>query len=87
MILTKRSRKVDVEVMKNELVKLIDESREVTYKEAFYSHPLVEAILEDVNTRWERSGRVGRPIDHATPDEIAKLYKIAKKVVKSASSQ
>lgn len=79
MILFRR-RKLTPEEMREEIVRLIDESREVIYKIAFYAQPEVQGILDDVTKRWENSGYIGKPIDYATPEELEILYKIAQRI-------
>lgn len=76
-----RKRKINPDEMKNEIIRLIDESREVIYKIAFYSQPEVQEILERVSKRWEESGYQGRPIDYASAEELEMLYKIARRIV------
>lgn len=76
-----RRRKISPEEMKSEIIRLIDESREVIYKIAFYSQPEVQEVLERVSRRWEESGYQGRPIDYASVEELEVLYKIARRIV------
>jgi len=80
MLSTRRERRPDVEELKNEIIRLIDENTEVAYKIAFYSQPEVREILDRVIKRWEMSGFCGKPIDYATADEIKTLYKVARKI-------
>ena len=67
---------------REELINLIDESRESIYKEIFYSRPEVRSIMDRIIEVWERSGRQGRPIDYANIDELKQLLRIAKEIVK-----
>ncbi|MEM4481655.1 MAG: hypothetical protein QXK88_00725 [Desulfurococcaceae archaeon] len=87
MVIFRRTKKKSPEEMRNELIKLIDESREAVYKEAFYSHPSVRGIVESINKRWEAAGYTGKPIDYATVDEVKALYKIAKKIAQLEPSE
>jgi hypothetical protein len=80
MGLFKRRKKMSPEEMREEIVRLIDESREPIYKVAFYSQEEVQEILGKLEKRWEESRRVGRPIDYATEEELEVLYKIAKRI-------
>jgi hypothetical protein len=67
---------------REELINLIDESREPIYKEIFYSRPEVRSIMDRIIEVWERNGRQGRPIDYANIDELKQLLRIAKEIVK-----
>ena len=67
---------------REELINLIDESKEPIYKEIFYSRPEVRSIMDRIIEVWERSGRQGRPIDYANIDELKQLLRIAKEIVK-----
>jgi hypothetical protein len=73
---------VNADKAREELINLIDESRESIYKEIFYSRPEVQSIMDRIIEVWERSGRQGRPIDYATIDELKQLLRIAKEIVK-----
>jgi len=77
----------NLEEIKEELVKLIDDCEEPVYKVVFYSLDEVKEIMDKIVERWERQGRQGRPIDYATPDEIKKLLKIAKRLVSKTPSE
>ncbi|WP_440059546.1 hypothetical protein ACSU1N_07110 [Thermogladius sp. 4427co] len=68
----------DVSRLKNEITRLIDESRDVEVKMAFYSDTRVQSILERLNAEWERNGYKGIPLDYATLDELKQLYELAK---------
>ncbi|NAZ26559.1 MAG: hypothetical protein GU348_00195 [Thermogladius sp.] len=68
----------DVSVLKSEIVKLIDESRDVEVKMAFYSDERVQSIMDRLNKEWERNGYKGIPLDYATVDEIKMLNALAK---------
>lgn len=80
MFFSLSKRKPTPEEMRNEVIRLIDESKENVYKVVFYSQPEVLEILERVSRRWEESNYRGRPIDYATPSELKTLYKVARKV-------
>jgi len=82
-----RSRRVDPEKIKEELVVLIDENKEVIYKIAFYSKPEVQSILNRAFEKWERNNRHGRPIDYATEEELQLLYRIAKDILKKSPAE
>jgi len=74
---------VDVDKMKQEIIRLIDESREQAYKVAFYSDPVVTRIMERIIAEWERNQEKGIPLDYATPEEIEVMYNIAVKISKT----
>lgn len=82
-----KRRKISAEEMKSEVIRLIDENREVIYKIAFYSQPEVQEILERVSRRWEESGYKDRPIDHATTEELGVLYKVARKIASQRADE
>ncbi|MEM1628556.1 MAG: hypothetical protein QXP02_06105 [Desulfurococcaceae archaeon] len=66
--------------MKKEIIEIIDESREIAYKVAFYSQPEVQTILNRLFDEWERNNRRGIPLDYAIDVEIRILHKIAKEI-------
>jgi len=78
---------VNADKAREELINLIDESRESIYKEVFYSRPEVQSIMDRIIEVWERSGRQGRPIDYATIDELKQLLRIAKEIVKKSPEE
>ncbi len=59
-----------LEELKRRIIMLIDESRNVWAKQAFYSDPEVTSILDRIYARWEKEGQKGLPIDYATYDEL-----------------
>jgi len=63
-----------VEKMKQEIYRLIDESRNNLVKASFYGDSDVANILEKLYERWNRSNRTGEPLDHATEEELRTLY-------------
>lgn len=87
MSFLRRRGEVDIEKLKSEIIRLIDENNEVIYKIAFYSQPEVQEILNKVLKRWESSGYRDRPIDHATAEELEVLYRIARRVFSRRSDE
>jgi hypothetical protein len=73
----------EMEKLKNEIISLIDESKLPIVKEAFYSNPEVEAVMERLYDQWEKNNHAGIPLDYATHEELLLLYKVAKEVVNS----
>ncbi|QOR93871.1 hypothetical protein IMZ38_04260 [Thermosphaera chiliense] len=73
----------DIEKLKKEIISLIDESTLPVIKEAFYSNPDVEAVMEKLYEQWESNNHAGIPLDYATYEELLLLHKVAKKVVNS----
>jgi len=82
----KRKRE-DADKIRDELINLIDNSKETIYKIAFYSNPEVEAIMNRLVSVWEHNNRQGRPIDYANITELKKLLKIAKNIVKKSPAE
>ncbi|MEM1879888.1 MAG: hypothetical protein QXE28_02975 [Desulfurococcaceae archaeon] len=87
MIFKVRKHKEDIEKLRNEVVRLIDESNEAIYKVVFYSLDEVQEIMNKVMDKWERSGKQGRPIDYASPEEVKVLHKIAKKLASRSPAE
>lgn len=83
----RRGREENIGKIREEVVNLIDNSTETTYKIVFYAQAEVQEIMNRVLKRWEESGCSGRPIDYATPEEVKTLYKIAKKIVSKHPSE
>ncbi|WP_448578055.1 hypothetical protein [Thermosphaera sp.] len=73
----------DMEKLKKEIIGLIDESTLPVIKEAFYSNPNVEAIMEKLYEQWENNNHIGIPLDYATYEELLLLHKVAREVVNS----
>ncbi len=69
----------NMEDLKRKVIELIDESHNQWAKMAFYGDPEVSSILENVYTRWERSGSNGYPIDYATKEELEILVSKAER--------
>ncbi len=61
---------MNVERIKREIYRLIDESRNNLVKASFYGDPEVAAVLDRLYARWNKSGRVGEPLDYANKDEL-----------------
>jgi len=72
--------------MIREIMALIDENIDGWRKAAFYADEEVSQLLEELYARWENSGKLGRPLDYATDEEIAFLYKKALMASKSGQS-
>ncbi|MCD6195218.1 MAG: hypothetical protein J7J82_00315 [Staphylothermus sp.] len=68
---------MDLEKMKQEIIKLIDESKESGRKIAFYSDPYVSEVLTKLYDLWEKNNRKGIPLDYASAEEIETLYNLA----------
>ncbi|AFK51565.1 hypothetical protein TCELL_1142 [Thermogladius calderae 1633] len=64
--------------LKSEIVRLIDESRDVEVKMAFYSDERVQSIMDRLNKEWESNGYKGIPLDYATVDELKTLHDLAR---------
>lgn len=77
----RREREEDVNKLREEIVNLIDNSAETTYKIVFYAQKEVQEIMSRVLKRWEENSFHGRPIDYASPEEVKTLHKIAKRIV------
>lgn len=67
----------DAERLKREIIRLVDESREVGVKIAFYGDERVQAVMDRITAEWERRGRAGLPLDYATEDELKTLHSLA----------
>ncbi|ADI32192.1 hypothetical protein [Staphylothermus hellenicus] len=76
-----------LEKKKNEIIKLIDDSRQDGRKIAFYSDPLVIEILDKVYELWEKNNRKGIPLDYASPEQINVLYNLALKYSRVSDSE
>ena len=72
--------------MINDIMTLIDESVDEWRKAAFYADEEVSQLLDDLYVRWEREGRSGIPLDYASNEEIAFLYRKALIASKSGGS-
>ncbi|MCD6301587.1 MAG: hypothetical protein J7L82_05910, partial [Staphylothermus sp.] len=78
---------MNIEKMKQEILKLIDESKENGRKIAFYSDPNVTEILTKLYEQWEKNNRKGIPLDYASPEEIEILYNLALKYSKVSDAE
>ncbi len=72
--------------MINDIMALIDESIDEWRKAAFYADEEVSELLDDLYLRWEKGGKAGIPLDYATDEEIAFLYRKALVASKSGRS-
>jgi len=63
--------------LKQRVLDLVENAPQMN-KAAFYSDPIVESMVEELQSRWEKAGYQGEPIDYATPEELEKLYELAK---------
>lgn len=70
----------DVEKLKKEIIRLIDEAYDPIYKQAFYSDTEVQRIMEKLFQKWKEGGERGLPIDYASLEDLKILYKVAKNV-------
>lgn len=77
----------NIEKLREEVIRLIDESKETVYKIVFYSDEDVQRIMERISKRWEEAGCQGRPIDYATPEELKILHKVAKRVTSKTPAE
>lgn len=62
-----------------QIIDLIEEHRDPWVKAAFYSDPVVDGILKELYSRWERSNRSGAPLDHASLAELKSLAEKARR--------
>lgn len=62
--------------LKRRILRLVEEAPQLN-KAAFYSDPVVMALVENLHERWRRAGYEGEPIDYATPEELERLYELA----------
>lgn len=76
-----------LEKKKNEIIRLIDDSKQNGRKIAFYSDPLVVEILDKIYELWEKNNREGIPLDYASPDQIDVLYNLALKYSRVSDSE
>ena len=78
---------MELEKMKREIIKLIDDSRESGRKIAFYSDPYVAEVLTKLYDLWEKNNRKGIPLDYASAEEIEKLYNLALRYSKVSDAE
>ncbi|ABM81080.1 hypothetical protein [Hyperthermus butylicus] len=64
------------EELKARILDIVENAPQMN-KAAFYSDPYVEKLLEELQRRWEESGYQGEPIDHASDEELERLYRLA----------
>ena len=62
--------------LKQRILRLVEEAPQLN-KAAFYSDPVVMALVENLHERWQRAGYEGEPIDYATSEELERLYELA----------
>ncbi len=67
------------ELMRAEIIELIDSHTNNWVKAAFYSDPEVSRIMARLVSEWESKGQDGQPIDYATSEELVILLRAARK--------
>lgn len=71
--------KTRLEKMKEELVGLIEMHKSSWVKAAFFGDEDVDRLMKSLYSRWEATGRVGTPLDHASERELEELLRAAKR--------
>ena len=64
----------NTKALKREIIELIDNNPSPWIKAAFYSDPVVNAILDSLYKKWDENNRRGEPLDYASYDDLRVLH-------------